>query len=361
MKRLASILLPALLMATVLLAALLCTAVTGYAQSGYISEVKTSFTGLNSLLPPSPILTPGPFDGDYLICTYVEQWASDSTGAALAWTDENGNPQSVVLVAPETGAKSGCAPLRNKANTATTIQATGYFGDTYSIYTVGFGFWGVGPDKQAGITEPISGDFANQTSTINDDILLYPTSYATYLLSLTLTPHSASDKVTASIGWVDVTGDQQISFTTCPGCATNFVFLVRSIPKSWVALTTTGTISDAYDLHVRGLQFGTPAVGTGPLSFYGHNFVDWVNAAYYNEGNVPAGMWLMSANAENASGTGSVTINGFPVMATSQGAVPGAGVAAVYEPAARDEWFYTSCGGPYTCQLYSAEFDLLIF
>jgi len=346
---------------TMLLAALLGVVGAGYAQPGYLSEIKMSFTNQTALLPPSPILTAGPSDGSYLICAYLEQGSADTVGATLAWTDENGNSQSLVLVPAGSGATSGCSPIRNKANTAPTIQAIGTFTASYSIYTVGFGFWNVGPDKQGGLTLPISADYPGQTSTLGATTLLFSDSYDTYLVTMTLTEYSALDHVTATLGWYDETGSHQSTLTGCHACTADQVFLIRVVPQTYVMLSTSGTVSDKYDLHVRGLKFGAPATGSGPLSFHGHSLLHWVNPASYDEGVVPAGMWLKSANAEFSSSTRTLTINGFPVTTTTHGTVPGSGVAAVYVPTAADERFYASCGGSRTCPLYSAEFDLVVF
>jgi hypothetical protein len=333
------------------------------AQSGYFSEIKMDFTGLTSLLPPSPILTPGAGNASYLICAYVSQVPADTVGANLNWIDESGNPETAVLVsAPESGETGGCAAIRNKANTTPTIQATGYYSDDYDIYVVGLGFWNVGPDKQGGITEPISASFPGQTSTLEDTVLLAPEDYETYLVAASLTTYSSEDNVTATLIWNDDYGLHLKSITSSSEPMTNSILLpIRSMKHTYFTVWTTGTISDKYDLYIRGVKFGTPAQGTGPLAYYGRTFLDWVNPVDYSEGAVPAGMWLMSATGEYATPVEQrLTLNGFPVSATT-GTVPAvSGVGVAYEPTGGNEWFATICGS-YVCPEYSAEFNLVVF
>jgi hypothetical protein len=336
---------------------------TLYAQSGYFSEIKAEFTKQTALLPPSPILTPGPNNGSYLICAYVSQVPSDTVGANLNWTDESGNAETAVLVsAPESGETGGCAAIRNKANTTPTIEATGFYSAQYDIYVTGLGFWNVGPDKQGGITEPINASYLSQTSTLEDTVLLAPTDYETYLVAVSLTTHSTQDAVTATLIWNDDYGLQLKSITSSSNLMTNSILLpIRSMNHTYFTVWTTGTISDKYDLYIRGIKFGTPAVGTGPLSYYGRTFLDWVNPVDYFEGAVPAGMWLMAATGEYATSVEQrLTLNGFPVSATT-GTVPAVGgVGVAFEPEGGNEWFSTICGS-YVCPEYSAEFNLVVF
>lgn len=348
----------------IILFVLMCgTASTARAQSGYFSEIKAAFTNQTSLLPPSPILTAGPNDGSYLICAYVSQTPVDTVGVDLNWTDASGNAETAVLVsAPESGETGNCMPIRNKANTTPTIQATGFYTANYSIYVVGLGFWNVGPDKQGGITEPIVGSYPAQASNLQETDLLHPADYATYLVAMTLIPHSSLDTVKATLNWTDDYGSHIFSISSCSGCpAGNAVIPIRAVPRSVVSVWTSGTVNDKFDLYIRGLKFGTPAKGAGPLAFYGRTFLDWVNPVAYNEGFVPAGMWMMAASGEYASGPlRRLTLNGFPVSATT-GTVPiVSGLAAAYQPNGGNEWFSTICGS-YECPEYSAEFNLIVF
>lgn len=349
-------------LAVILTAMVLVFLGTVRAQSGYFSEIKAAFTNQTSLLPPSPILSAGPNDGSYLICAYVSQTPADTVGVDLDWTDASGNVETAVLVsAPESGETGSCAPIRNKANTTPTIKATGFYSANYSIYVIGLGFWNVGPDKQAGITEPIVGSYPAQTANLPDTDLLVPTDYATYLIAMTLVPHSSLDIVTATLNWADDYGWHVYSIRSCSGCpAGNAVIPIRGVPRTAVTVSTSGTVADKFDLYIRGLKFGTPARGTGPLASYGRTFLDWVNPVAYYDGPIPAGMWVMAATGEYANAERRLTLNGFPVSATS-GTIPAvSGLAAAYEPNGGNEWFYTICGS-YECPEYSAEFDLMVF
>jgi hypothetical protein len=331
------------------------------AQSGYFSEIKISFTHQTALLPASAVLTAGPNDGSYLICAYLEQTSSDTVGAVLDWTDENGNPQSAELVAAGTQATSGCTPIRNKANTAPTIQTVGEFSYPYNLYVDGFGFWNVGPDKQGGITEPIVFDVHKGTETFGETPLLLDTGYDTYLIAMTLVPYTQLDNLTATLTWYDANGLHSASLVGNQDQDVDQVFLVRTIPNTYITLSTTGTVNDLYDLHVHGLHFGTPATGTGPMAFYGHNLLHWINPASYAEDMVPPGMWLMAANAEYADSTEALSVNAFPLTFTVENGADGRAVGAVYEGLSNFEGYYTYCGQVLICPLYSAEFDLVVF
>ena len=331
-------------------------------SSGYFSEIKTSFTHQTALLPASPVLTAGPNDGSYLICAYVEQTSSDTVGAVLDWTDENGNAQSAELVAPGTQQTSGCTPIRNKGNTAPTIQTVGEFSYTYNLYVDGFGFWNVGPDKQGGITEPIVFDIHEGTETLGETPLLLDTGYDTYLIAMTLVPYTAFDDLTATLTWYDADGLKSASLVGNQNQDVSLVFLVRTIPNTYITLSATGKLNDLYDLHVHGLHFGTPATGTGPMAFYGHNLLHWVNPSSYAEDMVPPGMWLMAANAEYADSTEALSVNAFPLTFTVENGVDGRALGAVWEGLSNFESYYTHCGPlVLTCPLYSAEFDLIVF
>jgi hypothetical protein len=344
----------------IFLVTILGAAETVWAQSGYLSEIKMAFTDQSTLLAPSPILTAGPNDGDYLICAYVSQEPADTIGASLAWTDENGNSRSAVLVAAGTGATGGCTPIRNRANTAPTIKAIGSFSSTYSLYVVGFGFWKVGPEKQGGITEPISGSYPAQTSNLAEQVLLAPNNYETYLVAMTIVTYSSLDDVTATLLWYDEDGSHLAALTGCSGCLNNLLLPIRSVNHTYITIWTTGTVHDKFDLYVRGVEFGEPTEGSGPISYYGQAFLDWVNPVSYNEGAVPAGMWVMAANGEYAASTQGLSLIGYPISASNEGGTFVTGIAAAYEPDGGNESFYTTCGS-YECPEYSTEFNLIIF
>jgi hypothetical protein len=343
-----------------ILLTILAIATTAHAQSGFFSQIKISFTHQSALLLPSPILTPGPNDGSYMICAYLEQSAADSLGAVLFWTDENDNPRQAVLVAQNSGATSGCTPIRNKANTAPTIATTGAAASAYNIYVDGFGFWTVGPDKQSGITEPIVADYHKGTEKISPTTLLSAQTYDTYLVAATLTPYTGADKLSASIAWTDATGRRSTTLVASSNQEVSQVFLVRTVPNTSITLSMAGTLADLYDLHVHAVKLGTPATGPGPLTFYGRSFLHWVNPITYTNGVFP-GMWLMSLNAESTSDTGTLLVNGFPVAFTIEGDADGTGIAASYQSLGNSETFFTRCGVSLTCPLYSAEFDLIVF
>ncbi len=343
-----------------ILLTILAIATTTHAQSGFFSQIKISFTHQTALLLPSPILTAGPNDGSYMICAYLEQSAADSLGAILSWTNENDNPRQAVLIAPNSEATSGCTPIRNKANTAPMIATTGAAASAYNVYVDGFGFWTVGPEKQAGITEPIVADYHEATEKITPTTLALSGTYDTYLFAATLTPYTASDVLSSSIAWTDAFGAHSTTLVGSQNQNVNQVFLVRTVPGTSITLSMEGTLTDEYDLHVHAVKLGTPTTGAGPLAFYGRSFLHWVNPITYTQ-YVPPGMWLMSLNAESTSDTGALLVNGFPVVFTTEGNADGTGIAASYQGLTNIETFFTRCGGSLFCPLYSAEFDLVVF
>jgi hypothetical protein len=204
------------------------------------------------------------------------------------------------------------------------------------------------------------GSYPSQTTNLYETLLV-PEDYSTYLVAMTLVPHSSLDAVKATLNWIDDYSSHVLSIGSCSGCAPQYVvFPIRCARGLGLSLFTSGTVSDKFDLYIRGLKFGTPAQGSGPISFYGRTFLDWVNPVNYDEGVVPAGMWVMAATGEYASAERRLTLNGFPVSATT-GTVPAvSGLAAAYQPSAAREWFYTICGS-YECPEYSAEFNLFVF
>jgi hypothetical protein len=346
--------------AIILLATVLSAAAVS-AQSGYLSEIKMAFTDQMAQLPASPIFTAGPYDGDYLVCVYLAS-PTDTLGASLAWADENGNARSQVMVAAGTASTGSCTPIRNLANTAPTVKTTGSFSAEYSLFVVGFGFWKVGPEKQGGITEPISGSYPAQTSNLGQQVVLYPdNNYETYLVAMNIVPYSSLDDVTVTLEWYDEGGWKLTTLRGCSGCLNNLVIPIRSMNHTVVTVWTEGTVHDKFDLYVRGLEFGTPAVGSGPVAFYGQSFLDWVNPVSYNAGEVPAGMWVMAANGEYATAvSGPLFLTGYPIAVSNEGGVYPTGIAAAYQPNAASESFSTLCGS-YECLQYSAEFNLLVF
>jgi hypothetical protein len=178
---------------------------------------------------------------------------------------------------------------------------------------------------------------------------------------MNIVTYSALDDVTVNIEWYDEGGWKLTTFRGCWGCLNNLVLPIRSMNHTVVTLWTTGTVHDKFDLYVRGIEFGTPAVGSGPVAYYGQSFLDWVNPVSYNEGTVPAGMWVMVANGEYATPvSGPLFLTGYPIAVSNEGGVFPTGIAAAYQANAASESFSTLCGS-YECPEYSAEFNLLVF
>lgn len=340
----------------------LLLALSSFAHAQYLTEIKTSFTGQTALFGPSAIFTAGSGgDGSYLACAYIEQGASSSVAVQLQWKDENGNSQNFSLT-NGSGAQSGCHPIRNESGTAAAVETTGTVSGTYAVYTVGFGMWSVSPQKQGGITEPISADYVTESTTLPaNGTLLSVSAYGTYLIAVYSDVAGSTDSITSTIGWSDANGSQSYNISPVYGSNTAglALFLIRAVPSSTITLATTGTDNDSFDLRIRGVLFGTPATGSGPLTLSQGNCLGWTNPCTVSLAG--GGMLVNAVNAEQISSGGAETVGvsnpGFSATGTAPNPV------TILEPWYTGPGLYGtySCGGGSTCPEYSAEFNQIIF
>jgi hypothetical protein len=355
--------------AVALLLALTCSL---HANAQYISEIKQSFSNQTALLSASSILSAPGSDASYLICSYLGSTPSSQSTvyAVLRWTDEHGNSQSYTFPAAATGSTAGCVPIRNESGTAPTIETDGTYSSGYNEFVVGFGFWNVSPNKEGGITEPISADYAAQTSTFGSTTILSSTTYSTSLVVLTLASEGQSESVTATLNWTDEKGAQSASVNT-DGNSDYFeiVIPVRLTPGSTLTLSTAGTVNGGYDLHVRGVTFGTPATGSGPLALSTGNYLNWTNELLPTTVvTAPSSsVYLICGNIAQASGSSygiSLTSNtAYPLSYAfaDTGGDPGTFLAGSFVASGAAIKAATNTDAGFDTPTYSAEFNVLQF
>jgi hypothetical protein len=221
-----------------------------------LSEIKADFVGLTAPLPATPIFTPPPVATNYLLC------AAFGTEPILSWTDENGLAQSAQLGVGGLGLNN-CRLIRNAANTAAIIACSAgpCTGPApYDLYIVGFGFWPDAPQKQGGITE-----------THGDGPSALPG--GTYLLAVT-----ARGGCQWTANW---TGANRGSIT---GSASQLLAINAAVyGKSSATYTVqpyNNPADDGCQINTTVIAFGVPAAGSGPLTDYERDLLDWTDATY---------------------------------------------------------------------------------
>jgi len=227
---------------------------TSFAHAG-ISEIKAEFPNLTGPMAPAAVVTTGSSSAaSYLLC--IALWNS-MVKPTLAWTDENGNPQSW---APPFGLSTGwgqygCNLIRNHAGASVTVSTAGY-DSPYSLSVFGFGFWPGQPQKQGGIKETVLG--------INGQVQIQA--------GPTLFVFHGNPNCEFGVGIPG--GPAGLSFTP----PTIFPF---NAGPGWVALgqiSPSGTCDSTDQLDI--VSFGVPSIGSGPLKDYEYNLLDWTNATY---------------------------------------------------------------------------------
>jgi hypothetical protein len=239
-----------------------------------ISEIDASYPNLTAALPPTPIFTAGSSVGSYLVCVYLEQASSSAPmTATLDWTDDN-NLQHNVSLAPKSGQyySALCQPIRNEANTAPIISTSGTSTTPYGLYVAGFGFWPGGTQKQGGLT--MAATYLGWP--VGSSTMFTTAKEATYLLAIqTLTPVTGVGAV--EIEWQDHYGTQYLLTNNLQEMA---VVPIHATADTLITINGTSTRSPDSTTQVALLQFGTPATGSGPLTDYEANLLDWTDATY---------------------------------------------------------------------------------
>src|SRR5579863_3602663 len=220
-----------------------------------LTEIRKDFLNETSLLPATPVITAPTVDASYLICIAVGDVQTSVPNAILRWTRENSQLRSFTYPAVN-GLPNGCSLIRNQANTAATIETEGTYSGFYNLFTFGFGFWPAGTQSQGGVKEPLNYSIIGANGGYEFSFPGSP-----WLLSVLA---SSSCKWQLSAGWSGViVGAGSLISTGYGGGNGSF---------------TTLTAGCSYSL--RAVQFGSPALGAGPLTDYEYNLLDWTNATY---------------------------------------------------------------------------------
>ncbi|MFZ1011382.1 MAG: hypothetical protein WAN65_31385 [Candidatus Sulfotelmatobacter sp.] len=244
-----------------------------------LTEIRKDFLNETSLLPATPVITAPTVDASYLICVAVGDVQTSVPNAILRWTDENGQLRSFTYPTVN-GVPNGCNLIRNRANTAATLETDGPYSGFYNLFGFGFGFWPSGTQAQGGVKETLNYSIIGANGGYEFSFPGSP-----WLFSVVA---SSSCKWQLSAGWsgVIVGAGSQIS-TGYGGGNGSF---------------TTLTLGCSYSL--RAIQFGSPALGSGPLTDYEYNLLDWTNATYpklkavFVAGSVGANILLATNIAE---------------------------------------------------------------
>lgn len=221
-----------------------------------ITEIRKDFLNETSLLPSTPIMTAPAANANYLICVSAGDVQTSAPTAILRWTDENGQFRNFTY-ATKNGLPNGCTLIRNQADTAATIETGGTYSGFYNLFAFGFGFWPEGAQAQGGIKEPLA--YAINGANGNGHEFSFP-GYP-WLFSV-VTATNCQWKLSG--GWSGVISGTGSQVSTGFGGG-NGVFI-------------TSTADCGYTLIA--VQFGDPAPGSGPLTDYEVNLLDWTSAMY---------------------------------------------------------------------------------
>jgi len=264
-----------------------------------VSEIDKDFLNQTSLLAPTPFLTAPLATANYLVCVYLDQPGSDNENAmsaVLRWTDENSLPQSFTFSAPS-GPINYCNPIRNLAGTAPTIETDGACPGSYDLFVTGFGFWPGAPQKQGGITQPIRREFLHAFN----GVLLTPGATGDYLMAV-----SESNGGSWTLGWTDFIGPQSVSGSDS---LNGYVIPIHALAGT--DITFSGGAA-AEQINIDALHFGAPAAGSGPITDYEFNMLDYTDVKWPNYVNVVTsttpGMYVFAGNMARVPGTGGAAV-----------------------------------------------------
>jgi hypothetical protein len=229
--------------------------------SAALSEIRKEFPKQTATLAPTAILAAPGGNASYLVCVYLSQpGVSNKLAAILRWTDENSQSQRFKFSAIS-GAISNCDPIRNLAGTAPTIETSGTYPGVYDLFVVGFGFWTTGSQGQGGITEP----FANWHLTAGPITLLAPLGAVTYVIAT-----DCSNGAPGILNWTDEVGAQTV--TLSPSLSGTLIPIHLAASKSLIF--TSGSC------YVSVVNMGTPKSGSGPLTDYELNLLNYTDVKW---------------------------------------------------------------------------------
>lgn len=245
--------------AITLLLALICSL---YANAA-ISEIRKDFPKQTAKLSATAILSAPAGNASYVVCVYLSQpGSSNSLSAIVRWIDENAQSQSFTF-SGASGVISNCDPIRNLARTAPTVETSGAYHGTYDLFVVGFGFWTTGSQGQGGITEP----FDNWHLTSGPTTILSPIGGVTYLVAA-----DCSNGAAGTLNWIDEVGSQAV--TISPSLSGALIPVHVAAAESLVFASGSCYLS--------AVDMGTPKAGSGPLTDYEVNLLNYTNVKWPN-------------------------------------------------------------------------------
>ena len=279
-----------------------------------ITEVRKEFPNQTAALSATAILSAPGSTASYLVCVYLSQpGSSNSLSAILRWTDENSQPQSFTFSGAQ-GVISNCDPIRNLAHTAPTVETSGAHSKRYDLFVVGFGFWTTGSQGRGGITEP----FANWHVTSGPITLLSELGAVTYLIAA-----DCADGTTGTLNWTDEIGSQAV--TISPSLSGALIPVHVAAAKSLVF--TSGSC------YLSAVDMGTPKAGSGPLTDYEVNLLNYTNVTWPNSKPVvtagPTTMYVFAGNIAQAPNSGGHVLEMFgddlflEILYANTGGAPG--------------------------------------
>jgi hypothetical protein len=259
-------------------------ALTTFAPAA-ISEIYAGFPNHTGLLPPTPILTAPTANATYLIFVSLTAANGEPVLVHLTWNDPNGG---LTGASYEEGyamimhVAAGTAPM---VSTSCGDEGTCIF--PYNLFVTGFGLWPGAAQAQGGLSESIRRDEPSLTSLMSDETVLTPESTGTYLLSLDLTNVNGGAGgaiLNATVSWTDQFGLHSTTVNSSDGLTAppGDLLLVHALAGYPITVSTglvSGTL-ETYDLHVRGIHFGTPSSGEGPLVDSELDLSNWSEATY---------------------------------------------------------------------------------
>jgi hypothetical protein len=288
-------------------------ALTSFAPAA-MSEIYAGFPNHTGLLPSTAILTAPTTNATYLIFASLTAANNEPVIVHFTWNDPDGRGYTGNTIYSEG------YPLIMHVAAGTTPLVSTSCGDAgacifpYNLFVTGFGVWPGASQAQGGLSESIRRDQPLLTSLMSDETLLTPGTTGTYLLLVDLTNingGAGAAILNATISWTDEFGLHSATVNSSDGLTAppGDLLLVHARAGYPITISTglaQGTL-ETYDLHVRGIHFGTPSSGEGPLVDSELDLSNWSEASYPAVETVvtvpSSGEYILAATIDSATGT----------------------------------------------------------